>query len=58
MRLKDMFYNNVVRPAVFYGSKCWAVDKKIEQRMSEMSVAEMRMFRWTSGGKGWQEKIG
>lgn len=31
---------------MLYGSKCWAVDKKIEQRTS---VAELRILRWMSG---------
>jgi hypothetical protein len=30
---------------MLYGSKCWAVDRRIEQ---SMSIMEMRMFRWMS----------
>jgi len=40
--LRGKFYKSVVRPTMFYGSECWTVDEKIEQRMS---VAEMRMLR-------------
>jgi len=35
-----------VRPIVFDGSECWAVDGRIEQNMS---VVETRTFRWMSG---------
>jgi hypothetical protein len=35
-----------MRPTMLYGSECWVIDKRIEQ---SMSVAEMRMLRWTSG---------
>jgi len=46
-RLKGKFYKGVVRPTIVVcGSECWAVDKRIEQRMS---VAKMSMLRWTSG---------
>ncbi|XP_050444261.1 uncharacterized protein LOC126847894 [Adelges cooleyi] len=45
--LKGKF--SVVRPAMLYGSECWAVDKKAEQRMS---VAETRMLRWMSAVTG------
>jgi len=31
---------------VLYGSECWAVDKKIERRMS---VTEMGTLRWMCG---------
>ena len=34
IRLKGKFYKAVVRPAMMYGTECWAVDRKIEQRMS------------------------
>lgn len=31
---------------MLYGPECWVVIKKIEQMMS---LAKMRMFKWTSG---------
>ena len=31
---------------MMYGTECWAVDRKIEQRMS---VTKMRMLKWISG---------
>jgi len=34
MRLNGKFYKSVVRLTMLYGSECWAVDKKMEQRMS------------------------
>ncbi|XP_050541046.1 uncharacterized protein LOC126905416 [Daktulosphaira vitifoliae] len=46
MRLKGKFYKTVVRPAMMYGSECWEVDKKVEQRMI---AAKMRILRWLSG---------
>jgi len=42
MSLKGRFY----ACDMLYGSKCWAMGKKIEQRMS---VAEMKMLRWMNG---------
>lgn len=45
--LKGKSYKRVVRPTMMYGSECWTVDKKIEQKMS---IAEMlKMLRWMSG---------
>jgi len=42
IRLKGSLNKTVIRSAIMYGSECLAVDRKIEQRMSE---AEMRMLR-------------
>ncbi|KAJ7957491.1 Retrovirus-related Pol polyprotein LINE-1 [Quillaja saponaria] len=42
-RLKGKFYKSAVRPAMLYGTKCWAVKK---QHSHKMGVAEVRMLRW------------
>ncbi|XP_050525575.1 uncharacterized protein LOC126896662 [Daktulosphaira vitifoliae] len=44
--LKLKFYKTVLRQDIMYCSECWAIDKRIEQRMS---VAKMRMLKWISG---------
>jgi hypothetical protein len=43
MRPKGKLYRIIMRPTMPYGSKGWAVDRRIEQ---SMSVAEMGMLRW------------
>jgi len=48
IRLKVKFYKTVVRPALMYGSECWAIDKTTER---EMSVAEMWMCEVTREDK-------
>jgi len=46
LKLKGKFYRTTVRPAMLYGTKCWAIKS---QRGSKISVAEMRMLRWMRG---------
>jgi len=46
LRLKGKIYRTVVRPALMYGSECWAPTRKHEQMMH---TTEMRMLRWTCG---------
>jgi len=43
--LKGKFYRTAVRPALLYGTECWAVKSQHE---NQVSVAEMRMTRWMS----------
>ncbi|KAI3814008.1 hypothetical protein L1987_18747 [Smallanthus sonchifolius] len=45
-KLKGKFYRVSVRPAMLYGTDCWAI-KKTHAR--KMEVAEMRMLRWMCG---------
>ena len=46
MKLKSKLYKTVVRPAMVYGSECWAQRKQEEQRLH---TTEMKMLRWSQG---------
>ena len=46
MRVKGKFYRTAVRPAMLYGSECWAARK---DHVQKLCVAEMRMLRWMCG---------
>ncbi|KAL6580696.1 hypothetical protein OROMI_006619 [Orobanche minor] len=46
LKLKGKFYRSAIRPAMLYGSECWAMKKSLE---SKLEVAEMRMLRWSCG---------
>jgi len=46
VKLKGKFYRTAVRPALLYGTECWATKR---QHINKMSVAEMRMLRWMCG---------
>ena len=43
VKLKDKVFKTIIRPAMTYGSECWAVKKKDENKLNS---AEMRMLRW------------
>ena len=42
MELYDKVFKTIIRPAMTYGSECWAVKKKDE---SKLNSAEIRMLR-------------
>ena len=42
MKLKDKVFKTITRPAMTYGSECWAVKKKDENKLNS---AEMRKTR-------------
>nr|XP_043620167.1 uncharacterized protein LOC122592015 [Erigeron canadensis] len=46
LKLKGKFYRVAIRPAMLYGSECWAMTKA---QAARVEVAEMRMLRWTCG---------
>ena len=46
VELKDKVFKTIIRPAITYGSECWAIKKKDE---SKQNSAEMRMLRWARG---------
>ena len=41
-KVKGKFYRTAIRPAMLYGSECWAIKKQQEHKMD---VAEMKMLR-------------
>ncbi|KAE8654891.1 Detected protein of unknown function [Hibiscus syriacus] len=43
LKLKGKFYRMAIRPALLYGSECWAIKKDHVRRME---ATEMRMLRW------------
>ena len=45
-KLKGKLYRTVVRPAMMFGSQCWALKKNGE---NAMATAEMKMLRWSCG---------
>ena len=45
-KLKGKFYRTAIRPAMLYGAECWATKR---QHVRKISVAEMRMLRWSCG---------
>ncbi|KAM1032662.1 hypothetical protein FF1_036269 [Malus domestica] len=46
LKLKGKVYRTAIRPAMLYGTECWAVK---HQHIHKMGVAEMRMLRWMCG---------
>ncbi|VDO87408.1 unnamed protein product [Heligmosomoides polygyrus] len=44
---KGKLYKTVVRPALLYGSECWALKSKAQER--QLHAAEMRKLRWACG---------
>ena len=46
VKLKDKVFRTIIRPAMAYGSECWAVKKKYENKLNS---AEMRMLRRARG---------
>ena len=46
IKLKGKVYKTAVRPAMLYGSECWAAKKQHEQKLH---TNEMKMLRWAGG---------
>ena len=46
IKLKNKIYKTIVKPAMIYGSECWAVKKNDTQKLH---TTEMRMLRWARG---------
>ncbi|KAM1100961.1 hypothetical protein ACFX2I_007383 [Malus domestica] len=54
LKRKGKFYRTAIRPAMLYGTECWAVK---HQHVHKMGVAEMRMLRGMYGHTR-KDKIG
>jgi hypothetical protein len=46
LKLKGKFYRTAIRPAMFYGVKCWPTKRR---HVQQLSVAKMRMLQWICG---------
>ncbi|XP_050137092.1 uncharacterized protein LOC126612666 [Malus sylvestris] len=46
LKLKGKFYRTAIRPAMLYGTECWAMK---HQHVHKMGVAEIRMLRGMCG---------
>ena len=46
IKLKDKIYKTIVKPAMIYGSECWAVKQNDTQILH---TTDMRMLRWARG---------
>ena len=46
VKLKDKVFKTIIRPAMTYGSECWAVKKKDENKLNS---AEMMILIWARG---------
>ena len=51
--VKGKLYATMVRPAMIYGSECWAIEK---EHVHRLEVEESRMLRCMIGVK-WQDKL-
>ena len=41
IELKDKVFNTIIRPAMTYGSECWAVKKKDESKLNSAEDVAM-----------------
>lgn len=46
LKVKGQMYKTAIRPAVLYGSECWATNKT---HLNKLHTTEMRMLRWSAG---------
>ena len=46
LKLKGKSYRTAIRPALLYGTECWAYKK---EHIQKLGVTEMRMLRWMCG---------
>ncbi|CAH2268542.1 jg2230 [Pararge aegeria aegeria] len=46
LKIKGKLYKSAMRPAILYGTECWAATKKYS---TKLHTTEMRMLRWSAG---------